>query len=59
VGRPASSAPPPDLARKWAGSSKGYWRLANTALHRALPNAYWTDLGLAGFSDSARRLRST
>jgi group II intron reverse transcriptase/maturase len=49
---------PSDLARKWAGSSKGCWRLANTALHRALPNAYWTDLGLTGFSDSVRRLRS-
>jgi RNA-directed DNA polymerase len=50
---------PSDLARKWAGSSKGCWRLANTALHRALPNAYWTDLGLTGFSESVRRLRST
>ena len=50
---------PSDLARKWAGSSKGCWRMANTALHRALPNTYWRDLGLTGFGDSVARLRFT
>ena len=45
-------------ARDWAGSRKGYWRLARSpVLQRALPNAYWRDLGLQGFSDPYRRFR--
>jgi RNA-directed DNA polymerase len=49
---------PERAAREWAGSSKGYWRVAGSApLQRALPNAYWTSLGLRGFSDPYRRLR--
>ena len=49
---------PERAAREWAGSGKGYWRIAGSApLHRALPNAYWADLGLAGFSDPYRRFR--
>jgi group II intron reverse transcriptase/maturase len=49
---------PERAAREWAGSRKGYWRIAGSAvLQRALPNAYWTELGLAGFSDPYRRFR--
>jgi RNA-directed DNA polymerase len=45
-------------AREWAGSRKGYWRLARSwVLSRALPNAYWTELGLQGFSVPYRRFR--
>jgi RNA-directed DNA polymerase len=45
-------------AREWAGSRKGYWRIAGSApLQRALPNAYWRDLGLHGFSDPYHRFR--
>ncbi len=45
-------------ARQWAASRKGYWRLAGSApLQRALPNRYWTDLGLVGLGDRTRRLR--
>lgn len=47
-------------AREWAGSRKGYWRLAGSApLQRALPNAYWRGLGLQGFADPYRRFRDT
>ena len=49
---------PERSAREWAASRKGYWRLAGSwVLHRALPDAYWRDLGLAGFSDPYRRFR--
>ena len=49
---------PERAAREWAGSRKGYWRIAGSAvLNRALPNAYWNKLGLAGFSDPYRRFR--
>jgi RNA-directed DNA polymerase len=49
---------PERAAREWAGSRKGYWRIAGSAvLNRALPNAYWADLGLKGFSDPYRRFR--
>jgi group II intron reverse transcriptase/maturase len=49
---------PERLAREWAGSHKGYWRIAGSApLQRALPNAHWRDLGLHGFSDPYRRFR--
>ena len=45
-------------ARKWAGSGKGYWRIAGSpVLARALPNAYWANLGLKGFADPYRRFR--
>ncbi len=45
-------------ARQWAASRKGYWRLAGSApLTRAMPNRYWTDLGLVPLSDRVRRLR--
>jgi RNA-directed DNA polymerase len=49
---------PERQAREWAGSRKGYWRIAGSApLQRALPNTYWAGLGLQGFSDPYRRLR--
>jgi group II intron reverse transcriptase/maturase len=44
-------------AREWGGSRKGYWRVAGTFLSRALPNKYWADLGLQGFSPRWHRLR--
>lgn len=49
---------PPQQAREWAGSRKGYWRSAGSPpLHLALPNAHWRDLGLRGFTEPYRRLR--
>ncbi len=49
---------PERAAREWAGSRKGYWRIAGSpVLQRALPNAYWAELGLKGFSDPYRRFR--
>jgi RNA-directed DNA polymerase len=51
---------PESEAREWAFSRKGSWRLAGTwPLQRALPNAYWADQGLIGFSASYRRFRDT
>jgi RNA-directed DNA polymerase len=53
-----SLAIPERAAREWAASRKGYWRIAGSAvLPRALPNAYWRELGLQGFSDPYRRFR--
>lgn len=49
---------PPQQAREWAATRKGYWRIAGSApLQRALPNAYWCDLGLRGFIDPYGRFR--
>jgi RNA-directed DNA polymerase len=49
---------PERAAREWAASQKGPWRIAGSyILQRALPNAYWTNLGLHGFSDPYRRFR--
>ena len=51
---------PERSAREWAGSQKGPWRIAGSyVLQRALPNAYWVDLGLRGFLEPYRRLRDT
>jgi hypothetical protein len=49
----------PELsAARWAASSKGCWRIAGSAvLQRALPNAYWDDLGLHGLNPTWHRLR--
>ena len=45
-------------ARRWACSRKGYWRIAGSkVLAVALPNGYWADLGLQGFSGPYRRFR--
>jgi RNA-directed DNA polymerase len=50
---------PERSAREWAGSRKGYWRIAGSApLQRALPNSYWTGLGLRAFIDIYHRLRA-
>lgn len=47
------------LSREWGGSSKGYWRVAGSpVLARALPNAYWGDLGLRMLKPTWQRLRS-
>ncbi|HEU4731191.1 MAG TPA: group II intron maturase-specific domain-containing protein, partial [Kofleriaceae bacterium] len=46
-------------ARQWASSRKGYWRSAGSwVLCYALPNAYWTNLGLEGFLEPYRRFRN-
>ncbi len=43
-------------AHQWANSRRGYWRLAGSPpLARALPNRYWTDLGLVSISDRVGR----
>jgi group II intron reverse transcriptase/maturase len=46
-------------AHEWACSRKGYWRIAGSPiLARALPNAYWEDLGLRTLKPTWQRLRS-
>ncbi|MCZ7461573.1 group II intron reverse transcriptase/maturase [Streptomyces sp. WMMC940] len=46
-------------AREWAASSKGYWRIAGSAvLQRALPNSHWEGLGLRTLKPTWQRLRS-
>ena len=50
---------PDRSAREWAASSKGYWRIAGSAvLDRALPNSYWADQGLKLLNPTWQRLRS-
>lgn len=50
---------PVDKSWQWAKSQKGAWRMAGSApLQRALPNAYWVELGLRGFRESYRSVRS-
>jgi RNA-directed DNA polymerase len=47
-------------ARKWAGSSKGYWRVAaSKVLQVSLPNSYWDHLGLKTLSQTWQRLNPT
>jgi group II intron reverse transcriptase/maturase len=49
---------PDDTARQWAGSRKGYWRMAGSApLQRAMPIRYWADLGLVPLGTRVLRLR--
>lgn len=49
---------PERSAREWAGSRKGYWRLARTwVLSRSLTDAYWREQGLKGFTAPYRRFR--
>jgi RNA-directed DNA polymerase len=44
-------------ARKWAGGSKGYWRVAGSqVLQVALPNSYWNRLGLKTLTAARQRL---
>jgi group II intron reverse transcriptase/maturase len=47
-------------ARKWGGSSKGYWRVAGSkVLQVSLPNSYWDRLGLKTLSQTWQRLNRT
>jgi RNA-directed DNA polymerase len=49
---------PERAAREWAASQKGPWRVAGSyILSRALPNAYWADLGLKGSTGPHHRFR--
>ena len=46
--------------RKWAGSSKGHWRVAGSQiLGVALPNTYWDHLGLKTLTATRQRLKQT
>lgn len=50
---------PTHNAHQWANTRKGSWRLAGSApLQRAMPKAYWGQLGLRGFGESTARVRS-
>ncbi len=47
-------------ARKWGGSSKGYWRVAGAkVLQVSLPSSYWDRLGLKTLSQTWQRLNRT
>jgi RNA-directed DNA polymerase len=47
-------------ARKWAGSSKGHWRVAGSpVLHMTLPTTYWDRTGLKTLSQTWQRLSHT
>jgi RNA-directed DNA polymerase len=51
---------PSSTSRKWAGSSKGYWRVAGSQiLGVALPNIYWEHLGLKTLTATRQRLKQT
>ena len=44
-------------ARKWAGVSRRYWRVAGSQiLQVSLPNSYWNRLGLKTLSQTWQRL---
>ena len=50
---------PERKAAEWAASSKGYWRVAGSAvLQRALPGTYWDDLGLRQLYPTWQRFRT-
>ena len=47
-------------ARKWAGVSRRYWRVAGSQiLQVSLPNSYWDHLGLKTLSQTWQRLNPT
>jgi hypothetical protein len=47
-------------ARKWAGISRRYWRVAGSqVLQVSLPNSYWNRLGLTTLSQTWQRLGQT
>jgi RNA-directed DNA polymerase len=47
-------------ARKWAGGSKGYWRVAGCqVLQAALLNSYWNRLGVKTLTATRQRLNQT
>jgi RNA-directed DNA polymerase len=49
---------PKQRAYEWSYSRRGSWRIARSApLTRALPNAYWSNVGLIGFKESYGRIR--
>lgn len=49
---------PPQKAYEWTNSRRGSWRIAGSApLKRAMPNAYWSGIGLIGFKESYGRTR--
>ncbi|MFA5889420.1 MAG: group II intron reverse transcriptase/maturase [Actinomycetota bacterium] len=51
---------PKQKAYEWANTRKGSWRTAGSApLQRAMPNAYWSALGLVGFTEAYRRVRES
>jgi RNA-directed DNA polymerase len=51
---------PERQARKWAGSSKGYWRVSGSKiLQVSLPNSYWDRHGLKTLSQTWQRLNRT
>ena len=58
--QPADTRYFPRQARKWAGSSKGYWRIAGSkVLQVSLPNSYWNHLGLKTLTQTWQRLNPT
>ena len=58
--QPADTQYPELNVRKWAGSSKGYWRVAGSQiLGVALPNSYWDHLGLKTLTATRQRLNPT
>jgi group II intron reverse transcriptase/maturase len=47
-------------ARKWAGISRRYWRVAGSqVLQISLPNSYWNRLGLKSLAQTGQRLGQT
>jgi group II intron reverse transcriptase/maturase len=49
---------PQQKAHEWSNSRRGSWRIAGSApLQRAMPNAYWSNMGLVGFKESYGRVR--
>lgn len=49
---------PPDKAREWANSRKGYWRISKSPiLHRNLGNSYWSERGLKSLQNRYETLR--
>ena len=49
---------PDGKAYEWANSRRGYWRVSGSwILTRGLPNAYWREQGLLGFTDPYCRFR--
>ena len=48
---------PESEARKWAGVTRRYWRVAGSQiLQVSLPNSYWDHLGLKSLSQTWQRL---
>ncbi|MEW6031390.1 MAG: group II intron maturase-specific domain-containing protein [Bacillota bacterium] len=45
------------VARQYAESRRGFWRMAGGPLNQALPRSYWQRQGLLDLVDSYRRLR--